>query len=70
MVSPKRLNNLDIKAGILPISVRPLRLSQNNERYLNAKLILFSELLSKKKFIITDKNNKEYSKIKKIAKKA
>ena len=39
------------------------------KRYLNAKLILFSKLLSKKKFVITDKNNKEYSKIKKIAKK-
>ncbi len=65
----KRLNNLDIKAGIFTnFSQDHLDYHKTMKRYLNAKLILFSELLSKKKFIITDKNNKEYSKIKKIAK--
>ena len=35
--------------------------------YLNSKLILFSEILSKKKTVISDKSIKEFIKIKKIS---
>ena len=37
--------------------------------YLKAKLILFSQLLPKKSFVITDKLNKEYKNLKQISKK-
>ena len=37
--------------------------------YLNAKLLLFKEILSKKSRIISDKNIKQFSTIKRIAQK-
>mgnify|MGYP000850479330 CR=1 FL=1 len=65
-----RLDNLNLKAGIFTnFSQDHLDYHKTMKSYLNAKLILFSKLLPKNSYIITDKSIKEYSNLKKISKK-
>ncbi len=64
-----RLDNLNLKAGIFTnFSQDHLDYHKTMKNYLKAKLILFSKLLPKKSFVITDKFIKEYSILKKISK--
>ena len=64
-----RLNHLNFKAGIFTnFSQDHLDYHITMKNYLNAKLILFSKLLSKKSFIISDKKIKEFSILKNISK--
>ena len=64
-----RLNGLDFKAAIFTnFSQDHLDYHKNMKAYLKAKLILFSKLLKKKQNIITDNQNKEFLKLKLIAK--
>ena len=64
-----RLDNLNLKAGIFTnFSQDHLDYHKTMKAYLNAKLILFSKLLPKKSYVITDKFIKEYSNLKKISK--
>ncbi len=66
----KRLDNLSIKIGIFTnLSVDHLDYHKNMKKYLNSKLYLFKNLLNKNSKIITDEDNKEFTKIKQIAKK-
>ena len=64
-----RLDSLNLKAGIFTnFSQDHLDYHKTMKAYLNAKLILFSKLLPKKSYVITDKLIKEYSVLKKISK--
>ena len=66
----KRIHHLNLKAGIFTnFSQDHLDYHKTMRAYLNAKLILFSKILSKKKALITDKSLKEFSILKKISKK-
>ncbi len=65
-----RLDNLKLRAGIFTnFSQDHLDYHKNMRSYLKAKLTLFSKLLPKKSYVITDNSINEYSAIKKIAKK-
>ncbi len=65
----KRLNNINFKGGIFTnFSQDHLDYHKNMNTYLNAKLILFKNLLSKKSTIISDKEIRPYKSLKKIAK--
>ncbi len=64
-----RLDNLNLKAGIFTnFSQDHLDYHKTMKAYLKAKLILFSKLLPKKSYMITDKFIKEYSTLEKISK--
>ncbi len=64
-----RLDNLKLKAGIFTnFSQDHLDYHKTMKAYLKAKLILFSKLLPKKSYVITDKFIKEYSTLEKISK--
>ncbi len=64
-----RLDNLNLKAGIFTnFSQDHLDYHKTMKDYLRAKLILFTKLLPKKSYVITDKFIKEYSIIEKISK--
>ena len=66
----KRLDNLNLSAGIFTnLSHDHLDYHKNIKAYFNSKMHLFENLLKKKSTIITDNDNKEFNKIKKIAKK-
>jgi len=63
-----RLDNLNLKVGIFTnFSQDHLDYHKTMKAYLNAKLILFSKLLSKKSYVIADKFTKQYSILKKIS---
>ncbi len=65
-----RLDNLNLKAGIFTnFSQDHLDYHKTMKAYLKAKLILFSNLLQKKKYVIVDKTIKEFSTLNKISKK-
>ena len=64
-----RLNGLDLKTAIFTnFSQDHLDYHKSMKEYLKAKLILFSKLLKENHNIITDNKNKEFSKLKLIAK--
>ena len=64
-----RLDNINFKAGIFTnFSQDHLDYHKSMKTYLNAKLILFSKLIPQKKYMITDKYIKQFSILKKIAK--
>ena len=64
-----RLDNLNLKAGIFTnFSQDHLDYHKTMKAYLRAKLILFSKLLPKKSYVISDKFIKEYSILEKISK--
>ena len=66
-IDQKRLNNLKFKVGVFTnFSQDHLDYHKNMKSYLNAKLKLFSRLLPKKSYVVTDSSLKEYSKLKKI----
>ena len=63
-----RLNEIDFKSGVFTnFSQDHLDYHKNMKNYLNAKLILFSHLLKKKRNIVLDENIKEFNILKKIA---
>jgi murE/murF fusion protein len=65
-----RLDGLNFKTAIFTnFSQDHLDYHKNMKTYLNAKLILFSKLLKKKNYIITDSEIPEISELKKISKK-
>ena len=65
-----RLDGLNFQTAIFTnFSQDHLDYHKNMKNYLNAKLILFSKLLRKKKYIITDNKIPEFSKLQSIAKK-
>jgi len=65
-----RLNGINFKAGIFTNFTQDhLDYHKNMEKYFNSKMILFSKLLQKKKFVITDNSLSIYPKIENIAKK-
>ena len=65
-----RLHHIRFKAGIFTnFSQDHLDYHKNMKTYLNEKLILFKEILRKKTTIISNKEIKQYNKIKHIAKK-
>ena len=65
-----RLSGINFKTAIFTnFSQDHLDYHKNMKNYLSAKLILFSKLLGKKKYIITDNEIPEFIKLKKIAKK-
>ncbi len=64
-----RLDNLNFKGGIFTnFSQDHLDYHKTMKAYFNSKLILFKKLLSKKKYVIADKNIKEFKILKKISK--
>ncbi len=64
----RRLDNLNFKAAIFTnFSQDHLDYHKTAKAYLNAKLILFSKLLHKNKYVISDKLLKEYKILKKIS---
>jgi len=64
-----RLNGLNFKTAIFTnLSQDHLDYHKNMKNYLNSKLILFSKLLKKKKYIITDNEIPEFLKLQSIAK--
>ena len=66
----KRLHHINFKGAIFTnFSQDHLDYHKNMRAYLNAKLILFKEILKKKSTIITDKEIKTFLTIKKISKK-
>jgi len=66
----KRLNDINFKAGIFTnLSLDHLDFHKTMKSYLDAKLLLFNKIISKKRTIISDKSIKEYSILKKISKK-
>ncbi len=63
-----RLSGINFKAGIFTnFSQDHLDYHKSMQDYLKAKMILFSKLLKKNKYVITDDNLKEFNKIKKIS---
>ncbi len=65
-----RMDHLNLKAGIFTnFSQDHLDYHKTMKAYLNAKLILFSKLLTKNSTVITSKLIREYSNLKKISKK-
>ena len=63
-----RLNGINFTTGIFTnFSQDHLDYHKNMKNYFNSKMILFSDLLPKKKNIITDKEINEFSKLKSIA---
>ena len=69
-LSQNRLDNLNLKAGIFTnFSQDHLDYHKTMKKYLRSKLILFSKLLPKKNYIISDKFIKEHLILKKISKK-
>ncbi len=69
-LAQQRLDRLDFKAGIFTnFSQDHLDYHKSMKDYLNAKLILFKKLLAKNRYIISDGSSKEFSTLKKIAKK-
>ena len=63
-----RLNFINFKAGVFTNFTQDhLDYHKSMKNYLKAKMILFSDLLKKNKFIITDKKLKEFSRLKKIS---
>ena len=66
----ERIHHIKLKAGIFTnFSQDHLDYHKNMRSYLNAKLILFKEILDKKATIISDKEIQPFSKLKLIAKK-
>ena len=66
----KRLNYLNLKAGIFTnFSQDHLDFHKTMRSYLKAKLLLFKNIILKKRSIISDKSIKEFSILKKISKK-
>ena len=66
----KRLDCLGIKTGIFTnLSHDHLDYHKSMKSYLNSKMYLFNNLLSKKSNIVTDEENKEFGTVKNIAKK-
>ena len=66
----KRLDKLIIKTGIFTnLSHDHLDYHKNMNSYFKSKMYLFKNLLNKNSEIITDKENKEFKSLKKIAKK-
>ena len=67
-IDQKRLNNLKFKVGAFTnFSQDHLDYHKTMKAYLNAKLILFSKLLSKNSCVIADQFTKQYSILKKIS---
>ncbi len=65
----KRIDHLNFKAGIFTnFSQDHLDYHNSMQSYLDAKLILFRNILDKKKVIISDKSIKEFTILKKISK--
>ena len=65
----KRISHLNIKAGIFTnFSQDHLDFHKSMKAYLNAKLILFRNVMTNKKTIISDKSIKEFSLLKRISK--
>jgi MurE/MurF fusion protein len=63
-----RLNGIDFKAGIFTnFSQDHLDYHKTMKKYFNAKMILFSNLIKKNRYLITDSKIKEFKKLKKIA---
>ena len=70
VLDQKRLHHIKFKAAIFTnFSQDHLDYHKTMKSYLNAKLILFREILSKKSTIISDKEIQPFSLIKRIAKK-
>ena len=64
----RRLHHLNLKAGIFTnFSQDHLDFHKTMDRYLNAKLLLFKEILRNRSFVITDKKIYPFAKIKKIS---
>tara|TARA_Y100000590_G_scaffold402968_1_gene489159 strand:+ start:3654 stop:6485 length:2832 start_codon:yes stop_codon:yes gene_type:complete len=64
----KRLDNINLKTGIFTnLSHDHLDYHSSMKSYLDSKMHLFKNLLTKKSKIITDEDNKEFKSIKKIA---
>jgi murE/murF fusion protein len=69
-LSQGRLDGLNFKAGIFTnFSQDHLDYHKTMKNYFNSKSILFSTLLKKNKYMITDSNIREFKELKKIAKK-
>ena len=69
-IDQSRLDHIKFKAAIFTnFSQDHLDYQKSMKNYLNVKLSLFSKLISKNNYIISDKANKQYSALKKIAKK-
>ncbi len=65
-----RLNNINFKAGVFTnFSQDHLDYHKTMKKYLNSKLTLFSKLLPKKSYAISDSSLKQFSILKKISKK-
>ena len=65
----KRVNHLNIRAGIFTnFSQDHLDYHKTMRAYLDAKLLLFSKILAKKKVVISDKSIEVFSILKKISK--
>ena len=63
-----RIDHLNLKAGIFTnFSQDHLDYHKTMKAYLNSKLILFKDILSPNKSIVSDKSNKEFSILKKIS---
>ena len=63
-----RLDGINFKAGVFTnFSQDHLDYHKSMTNYFNSKMILFSKLLKKNSYVITDDQLKEFSKIKKIA---
>ena len=64
------MHHINFKAAIFTnFSQDHLDYHKNMNNYLNAKLILFKKILKKNSVIITDKEIKPFSELKKISKK-
>ncbi len=67
-ISQKRLSGLKFKIGIFTnFSQDHLDYHKTMKKYLDAKLKLFTDLMGKKSFIITNKNLQVFNKVKNIA---
>ena len=65
----KRINHLNLKAGIFTnFSHDHLDYHKTMQAYLNSKLLLFKNILSKKSVIISDNSINEFSILRKISK--
>ena len=67
----KRLHHINFKAGIFTnfFSQDHFDYHKSMNSYLNSKLVLFKEILTKKTSIISDREIQQFSILKKIAKK-